>query len=77
MPAWCRRDIGRVGREASKMAFPSIVDDTPNRFEQAGASEAPSGFATDPHSKRINLDVAEWYARLARLAELREAQGGQ
>jgi hypothetical protein len=59
------------------MAFPSIVDDTPNRFEQAGAAAAPSGFATDPHSKRISLDVAEWYARLARLAELRGAQGEQ
>ena len=59
------------------MALPSIVDGTPNRFEQAGADAAPAGLATDPHSKRINLDVAEWYARLARLAELREAQGEQ
>jgi hypothetical protein len=59
------------------MALPSIVDDTPNRLEQAGVDGAPAEFATDPHSKRINLDVAEWYARLSRLAELREAQGGQ
>jgi hypothetical protein len=59
------------------MALPSIADDTPNRFEQADADAAPTGFATDPHSKRINLDVAEWYTRLARLAELREAQGEQ
>jgi hypothetical protein len=59
------------------MALPSIVDDTPNCFEQAAADGAPTGFATDPHSKRINLDIAEWYARLARLAELREAQGEQ
>jgi hypothetical protein len=58
------------------MALPSVVDDTPNCFEQAGAA-ASTGFATDPHSKRIDLDVAEWYARLARLAELREAQGEQ
>jgi hypothetical protein len=58
------------------MALPSVVDDTPNCFEQAGAA-ASTRFATDPHSKRIDLDVAEWCARLARLAELREAQGEQ
>jgi hypothetical protein len=59
------------------MALPSIVDDTSNRLEQAGTDGAPAEFATDLHSKRINLDVAEWSARLTRLAELREAQGGQ
>jgi hypothetical protein len=36
---------------------------------------APTGFERDLHSKRIVLDLAEWYGRLARLAELRE--GGQ
>jgi hypothetical protein len=59
------------------MALSSVVDGTSIRFEQAGADAAPAGFAADPHSKRINLDVAEWYARLARLAELREPQGEQ
>jgi hypothetical protein len=36
------------------------------------ADPAAAGFATDPHSKRIVLDLAEWYDRLARLAELRK-----
>jgi hypothetical protein len=43
--------------------------------EHAGDDLAPTGFESDPHSKRIVLDLAEWYGRLARLAELRE--GGQ
>ena len=33
---------------------------------------APTGFESNPHSKRIVLDLAEWYSRLARLAELRK-----
>jgi hypothetical protein len=32
----------------------------------------PVGRATDPHSKRILLDHAEWYNRLTKLAKLRE-----
>jgi hypothetical protein len=43
--------------------------------EHAEDDPAPTGFESDPHSKRIVLDLAEWYGRLARLAELRE--GGQ
>jgi hypothetical protein len=38
---------------------------------------AATGLEADPHSKRIILDLAEWYARLARLAELREDQREQ
>jgi hypothetical protein len=47
----------------------------PNCREYAEDDRAPAGLAPDPHSKRIVLDLAEWYGRLARLAELRE--GGQ
>ena len=36
---------------------------------------APTRFESDPHSEHFALDLAEWYGRLARLAELRE--GGQ
>jgi hypothetical protein len=52
------------------MAIHSIVHDTPNEH----AADAPAGLASDPHLKRIILDLAEWHDRLARLAELREAQ---
>jgi hypothetical protein len=50
---------------AAEGAGPAHVEDDPT----------PTGFESDPHSKRIVLDLADWYARLARLAELRE--GGQ
>jgi len=40
--------------------------------EHAEDDRAPIGRATDPHSRRIVLDLAEWYGRLARLAKLRE-----
>jgi hypothetical protein len=33
------------------------------------------GRALDPHAKRILLDHTEWYARLTKLAEVR--QGGE
>jgi hypothetical protein len=42
-----------------------------------GETPRATGLEADPHSKRIILDLAEWYARLARLAELREAQREQ
>jgi hypothetical protein len=49
------------------------------RHSLSGTGETPraTGLEADPHSKRIILDLAEWYARLARLAELREAQREQ
>jgi hypothetical protein len=51
------------------------------RHSLSGTGETPraTGLEADPHSKRIilDLDLAEWYARLARLAELREAQREQ
>jgi hypothetical protein len=47
------------------------------RHEHAGDDRPLGGLAPDPHSKRILLDLAEWYARLARLAKLREAPGEQ
>ena len=47
----------------------------PNCSEHAEDDGAPAGFASDPHSKRIVLDRAEWFGRLARLVELRA--GGQ
>jgi hypothetical protein len=42
--------------------------------EHAGDDPAPIGFESDPHSKRIVLDLAEWCGRLARLAALRSGQ---
>jgi hypothetical protein len=49
------------------------------RRSLSGTGETPraTGLEADAHSKRIILDLAEWYARLARLAELREAQREQ
>jgi hypothetical protein len=47
---------------------------TSERGTRRGAS---TGLEIDPHSKRSILDLAEWYARLATLAELREAQREQ
>ena len=41
-------------------------------LEHVEDDSAPAGFESDPHSKRIVLDLAEWYALLARLAALRE-----
>jgi hypothetical protein len=55
------------------MAISSIVHDTPNEH----AADAPAWLASDAHSRRIILDLAEWHERLARLAELREAQLNQ
>ena len=42
--------------------------------EDAVDDPAPTGFESDPHSKRIVLDLAEWCGRLARLAALRNGQ---
>jgi hypothetical protein len=64
-PAQC----AALGRAEMSIAF--IIHDTPYRPEQAGADRAPDRFAPDLHSKRIALDLAEWYGRLARLAEMR------
>jgi hypothetical protein len=65
----CQQDTG-------DMAISSDARDTTKRGEDGGADDrALGGFAPDPHSKRILLDLAEWYARLARLAELREEPG--
>ena len=47
----------------------------PNFHEHAEDNRAPAGPATDLHSKRIRLDLDEWYSRLTKLAELRS--GGQ
>jgi hypothetical protein len=44
------------------------------RYANEHAADAPAGLASDAHSRRISLDLAEWHERLARLAELREAQ---
>jgi hypothetical protein len=43
----------------------------PNGHERAEDDQAPAGRATDPHSKRILRDHAEWFSRLTKLAELR------
>jgi hypothetical protein len=50
------------------------VSGTGERGTRRGAG---TGLEIDPHSKRIILDLAEWYARLVTLAELREAQREQ
>jgi hypothetical protein len=47
----------------------------PSRLEHAEDDRPSAGLTTDPHSKRIRLDLDEWYSRLTKLAELRE--GGQ
>jgi hypothetical protein len=59
------------------MTMPFMVHDTRNWREQAGHDRAAAGLATDHHAKRIILDLAEWYDRLARLAEMRAAQPEQ
>jgi hypothetical protein len=47
----------------------------PSGLEHAEDNRASAGPATDLHSKRIRLDLDEWYSRLTKLAELRA--GGQ
>jgi hypothetical protein len=70
--AIARNNVGcvRRDREWDDMAISSIVHDTPNEH----AADAAAWLASDAHSRRIILDLAEWYERLARLAKLREAQ---
>jgi hypothetical protein len=68
--------IAPAQRAALGRAEMSIaLHDLPYRPEQAGADWAPARFPPDLHSKRIALDLAAWYGRLARLAEMRA--GGQ
>jgi hypothetical protein len=52
------------------LPMPRGID--PNFHEHAEENRAPAGLKSDPHSKRIVLDLAEWCGRLARLAKLRE-----
>jgi hypothetical protein len=64
-----------AGNRMGIMAISINAHDTTKRQENVTDDPAPSVLGPDPHSKRLLRDHAEWHARLAMLAELRETQG--
>jgi hypothetical protein len=58
-----------------RMAILFNTNETTTRGEQSGQDQAPSAPTLDPHSERLLRDHADWHARLAMLAELRDGRG--